>query len=158
TFGNLTLLTSALNSSVSNGPFSAKGAAITKQSAMRLNTYFQGLDKWDEAAILERGKALLATAIVEWPHPTSSVKLAGKPVDAKGSVKPNPPTPAKPELNPGVQPTVGEESQGLAQVPSNTTVEGPPKGLDGSEFLLSTKGASARMVRTKSGYVVIAGS
>jgi hypothetical protein len=79
-FGNLTLLTHPLNSSVSNGPFAdsldASGAAILGkksrlgQSALLMNTYFQqgNLLAWNEAAIAARSEALLRAAMFVWPH------------------------------------------------------------------------------------------
>ena len=79
TFGNLTLLTQALNSSVSNGPFHSytnekgkkiegKRQAICKQSYLKLNTYFQDFAnaEWDDEQILERGKILFAKAKELW--------------------------------------------------------------------------------------------
>jgi hypothetical protein len=70
TFGNLTLLTHPLNSSVSNGPFAQKKKAITDQSALRLNRYFNDRDAWNEAAILSRGEELLADALSVWDRPS----------------------------------------------------------------------------------------
>ena len=67
--GNLTLLTQELNSAVSNGPFAGKRAEITKQSGLRLNTYFQDVFTWDEAEILKRGDRLFECAKKIWPHP-----------------------------------------------------------------------------------------
>ena len=70
--GNLTLLTQPLNSSVSNGPFITKRPEITKQSALRLNVYFQQFysgQPWDELTIARRGEELLKTAIEIWPGP-----------------------------------------------------------------------------------------
>ncbi len=75
TMGNLTLLTSILNPSVSNGAFTKKRPAITKESALRLNTYFQSLDNpdlWGEAQIIERGERLFETALKVWPYPQST--------------------------------------------------------------------------------------
>ncbi len=69
TFGNLTLLTQALNSTVSNGPYEAKRAAIAEQSALRLNTYFQKRPTWAEAEIEERGRTLFEVAQRVWPRP-----------------------------------------------------------------------------------------
>lgn len=69
TLGNLTLLTQVLNSSVSNGPFSAKRGEITQQSQLRLNAYFQNVSQWDEEAILQRGRQLLSIAVTVWPFP-----------------------------------------------------------------------------------------
>ena len=78
-FGNLTLLTQALNSSVSNGPFHSymdekgkwiegKRKAICKQSYLKLNTYFQDFAdiEWNDSQILERGKKLFAKAKILW--------------------------------------------------------------------------------------------
>ena len=69
TFGNLTLLTQELNSDVSNGAYAEKRKHITLDSLLLLNHDFQALDTWDEAAILARGKALLAFAKKTWPRP-----------------------------------------------------------------------------------------
>jgi len=68
-FGNLTLLTQELNSSVSNGPFTSKRPEIAKQSVLRLNTYFQDAMTWDEAEIAKRGEKLLEQAKRIWPRP-----------------------------------------------------------------------------------------
>ncbi len=83
-FGNLTLLTQPLNSSVSNGPFldrlSAAGQKVDGkrsklgQSALLMNTYFnrQGLDAWDEAAIRTRASALYDAAALVWARPVAT--------------------------------------------------------------------------------------
>jgi uncharacterized protein with ParB-like and HNH nuclease domain len=68
TIGNLTLLTSRLNSSVSNGPFAAKRSAILQQSALRLNRYFQTIEAWDEETIIRRSEYLFNTTKLLWPH------------------------------------------------------------------------------------------
>jgi hypothetical protein len=67
--GNLTLLTQALNSSVSNGPYDEKRPEIASQSALRLNTYFQEALTWDEAVIQSRGRILFDHAKSIWPYP-----------------------------------------------------------------------------------------
>lgn len=67
--GNLTLLTQALNSAVSNGPYADKRPEIASQSALRLNTYFQEALTWDEEVIQSRGRLLLEQAKKIWPHP-----------------------------------------------------------------------------------------
>ncbi len=69
TFGNLTLLTQELNSSVSNGPYGEKKPEITEQSLIRLNAWFQREAEWNETKIQERGKALLNPAKDVWPRP-----------------------------------------------------------------------------------------
>lgn len=71
TIGNLTLLTKPLNSSVSNGPYKKKRQAIIKQSALRLNRYFQDFEDWNEDAILKRSDHLFKSALKIWPYPSS---------------------------------------------------------------------------------------
>jgi hypothetical protein len=70
--GNLTLLTGALNSSISNGPFRQKRAKIAAQSLLPINTYFQHLsdeDVWDVDEIARRGSRLAELALRVWPRP-----------------------------------------------------------------------------------------
>ena len=69
TFGNLTLLTQPLNSSVSNAAFLTKKPEILKNSALALNRYFQDKEGWDEASITKRGEELFLHAIAKWPYP-----------------------------------------------------------------------------------------
>ncbi|MEO8391422.1 MAG: DUF262 domain-containing HNH endonuclease family protein [Chloroflexota bacterium] len=71
TFGNLTLVTTGFNSALSNRPFSEKRSAITHESLLRMNTYFQDLadsDLWTENRIRERSAKLFETARVIWPR------------------------------------------------------------------------------------------
>lgn len=73
-FGNLTLLTQPLNSSVSNGPFPEKRQAITGESLLKLNAYFQLLPGeqervWDLETIINRGRELFGIAKRVWPRP-----------------------------------------------------------------------------------------
>lgn len=68
-FGNLTLLTQPLNSSVSNSAFGDKKAEILKSSALAMNRYFQDVDEWNEVQIRERGMRLFDIAKQIWPHP-----------------------------------------------------------------------------------------
>lgn len=72
TFGNLTLLTNALNPSVSNGPWTGaddtgKRDQILKHSALALNRELPG--SWGEGEIIDRGRQLLATAKTVWAQP-----------------------------------------------------------------------------------------
>jgi hypothetical protein len=71
TFGNLTLVTAPMNSTLSNGPFDAKSKELTDKSTLMLNRYFSTHDisTWDEAAIRERGERLFAQASKIWPRP-----------------------------------------------------------------------------------------
>lgn len=73
TLGNLTLLTKKLNTSISNGPWGKKIATIPVHSLLRLNNELAAhhADKWDEAAIVARGKSLAALACRIWPRPST---------------------------------------------------------------------------------------
>lgn len=68
TFGNLTLLTQALNSAVSNGAYPNKRAEFIAQTLLRLNTYFLDVPAWDEQAIVARGKTLFGHAKAIWKY------------------------------------------------------------------------------------------
>lgn len=67
--GNLTLLTKALNPSVSHGPWLKKREQILKYSALNLNRGFQDHDDWNEKKIEERSKELFNYAVKIWPYP-----------------------------------------------------------------------------------------
>jgi hypothetical protein len=72
TFGNLTLITGTLNSSLSNGTFDERRPHLVKGSLLQLNQWFSemaGVKAWDEAAIVLRGEALLEAATRIWPGP-----------------------------------------------------------------------------------------
>ena len=68
TFGNLTLLTQALNSSVSNGEWAAKKPALLKASLLPINLQLHGHPSWGEEAITQRGQELLECAVKIWPR------------------------------------------------------------------------------------------
>ena len=72
TFGNLTLLTQALNSSVSNGEWAVKKPAMLKASLLPINLQLHGFSSWDEEAITQRGQELLERAVRIWPSPPTS--------------------------------------------------------------------------------------
>lgn len=69
TFGNLTLLTKPLNSSVSNAPFDKKRTALREHSLLVLNREITEQDDWDEEKIIERGKSLFPLARDIWQEP-----------------------------------------------------------------------------------------
>jgi len=69
TFGNLTILTKSLNSSVSNGPYSDKRKALKEHSLLVLNREITGQESWGEDQIVERGKKLFEVACDLWPYP-----------------------------------------------------------------------------------------
>jgi len=72
TFGNLTLLTSPLNASISNSEWPIKQKEILKSSLLPINLDLQTFDTWDEAAIAKRGKTLFDRALKLWPGPTTT--------------------------------------------------------------------------------------
>lgn len=69
-FGNLTLTSKKLNSSLSNSPWDKKREGLDEHSVLRLNRTLldEAPDVWDEAAIEERARRLCVTAIKVWPH------------------------------------------------------------------------------------------
>jgi hypothetical protein len=71
TFGNLTILTQQLNSSVSNGPWQTKRPELLKCSLLPINQELHNSDAWDESAIMNRGQVLLSKALALWPKPVS---------------------------------------------------------------------------------------
>ena len=76
TLGNLTLLTHALNASVSNGAFSVKMPAIRSQSALVLNRELHDQAEWNEDAITARGASLFKVAAQLWQPPPSAPQSA----------------------------------------------------------------------------------
>ena len=68
--GNLTLVTTPLNSSMRNQGFDAKRERLGK-SLMALNTGIAESAAWDEEAIVKRGVELGKLAVRIWPHPNA---------------------------------------------------------------------------------------
>ena len=69
TFGNLTILTKQLNSSVSNGPFSVKREALSEHSLLVLNREITKEVDWGEDQIDARGRKLFEVAKYLWSYP-----------------------------------------------------------------------------------------
>lgn len=72
TFGNLSLLTQALNSAISNGPFDVKLDEIHQHSLLRINSELlkpRTPGRWTEEDIHARGEKLFKIARQIWPHP-----------------------------------------------------------------------------------------
>jgi hypothetical protein len=70
--GKLTLITQALNSSVSNGPWlgdQGKQVALRSFSVYRLNQVIAAAEVWNEAAIERRTTELIDTILAIWPVP-----------------------------------------------------------------------------------------
>jgi len=68
-FGNLTLTTQALNSTISNGPAVNKLPAIAHHSTLLLNRHFQRRSSWTETDIQQRSAVLFDIAKQIWPGP-----------------------------------------------------------------------------------------
>lgn len=67
--GNLTLVTSPLNSTMSHGPFSAKLPALRAHASLALNRELQAFVDWDEECVKTRGATLLDVARKVWSPP-----------------------------------------------------------------------------------------
>lgn len=74
--GNLTLITSSLNPSLSNAAWSRKRPELVRFSKLNLNRYFHlpaageadPLTDWNENAVLQRGESLFFSASEIWPY------------------------------------------------------------------------------------------
>lgn len=71
--GNLTLITSPLNSSMQNGPYSDKLPALRAHASLALNRELNGYDHWDEDCISRRGANLFEIARKIWEPPLEVV-------------------------------------------------------------------------------------
>jgi len=69
TFGNLTILTQPLNSSVKNKSWNIKKPEIMKSSLLPINQVLHDYEVWDEATIESRGKDLFQRVLKIWPGP-----------------------------------------------------------------------------------------
>jgi len=67
TFGNLTILTQALNSSVSNSAWDLKKPEMMRVSLLPINQQLHEYSIWDEDAIERRGRELFGRALKLWP-------------------------------------------------------------------------------------------
>lgn len=66
TLGNMTILSSSLNSSQSNLPWSEKRPAMARHSLLPINQEVLSSESWDESTILKRGQALYDRALQIW--------------------------------------------------------------------------------------------
>jgi hypothetical protein len=67
--GNLTLVTEALNPSLSNAPWEQKRQALQQHSGLALNAEITAHETWDETTIGQRARHLASIAQEEWPGP-----------------------------------------------------------------------------------------
>ena len=70
TFGNLTLVTGSMNSTLSNDPWGKKRKTLEDYSILLLNRDIYTVSEWNETAIKNRNKQLFQSAKVIWPFPS----------------------------------------------------------------------------------------
>jgi hypothetical protein len=68
TIGNLTILTQALNSSVSNSAWEIKAPALSQASLLPINLQLHSVKTWNEATIEQRSDDLYSRAVQIWPR------------------------------------------------------------------------------------------
>lgn len=68
TVGNLTILSTGLNSAQSNLGWEEKRPELMRHSLLPLNQALQGLAVWDEASVEARGRLLFDRALSLWPR------------------------------------------------------------------------------------------
>lgn len=67
--GNLTLLTTSLNSTVSNGAWSTKRSKLDSADVFLLNRAVKHVDEWREASIDQRTAVMTGALLEAWPVP-----------------------------------------------------------------------------------------
>jgi Protein of unknown function (DUF1524) len=76
TLGNLTLLTSSANPSLSNLPFNGEPEQnkreFLRSSLLKMNQEIANCPMWDEAAIQRRAERLADLATALWPIPAAA--------------------------------------------------------------------------------------
>lgn len=115
TFGNLTLVTPAFNTKLSNREFKAKKKEIKRTSRLLLNRCFweDELLDWNEDAIRRRGRELFDLARRRWPHPDSPAALEtlalDSPPDASWRIPDDDDVINEPPIEPSVAESLLEE-------------------------------------------------
>jgi len=74
TFGNLTILTQPLNSSLSNSAWNIKKPELLRSSLLPINQILHDVNTWDEQAIENRSKKLFEKALGIWTGPIKPKK------------------------------------------------------------------------------------
>jgi len=73
TFGNLTILTQPLNSSLSNSAWDIKKPELLRSSLLPINQFLHNVNTWDEPAIENRSNQLFEKVLEIWPGPNEYV-------------------------------------------------------------------------------------
>lgn len=88
--GNLTLLTTALNSRISNGPWSAKRQALLEHNTLKLTGRLiertEG-NGWDEESIDRRTSQMIESLLKVWPVPAGHVGVVKDSALAPGGIE-----------------------------------------------------------------------
>jgi len=71
--GNLTLVTSGLNSSLSDSAWAVKREALAKHSRLLVNQLLCARDVWDDASIDARTEELAGMVVSTWPGPEAPI-------------------------------------------------------------------------------------
>jgi hypothetical protein len=71
--GNLTVVASPLNSSMSNSPWTAKREALNDHTRLLLNARIARRDRWEEQAVDEHGQWLAERLVAVWPGPDPNI-------------------------------------------------------------------------------------
>lgn len=85
--GNLTLLTTSLNSKVSNGPWESKRTALLQHNTLKITGRLVdgvGASAWDEARIDARTSELIDVLLSVWPVPPGHVGKVADPQTKAG--------------------------------------------------------------------------
>ncbi|RZM24064.1 MAG: HNH endonuclease [Pedobacter sp.] len=67
-FGNLTIMKTALNSSISNSAWEKKRQELLKHANLNMNSQLAQIAQWDEDAIWARGEEIAAAFCRIWPR------------------------------------------------------------------------------------------
>jgi Protein of unknown function (DUF1524) len=81
--GNLTLVTGALNASMSHGPWPTKKEALEEHSLLILNRELLKAPAWDEQSIQARGSAITELLLAIWRGPQHFMPQGWKLVEAE---------------------------------------------------------------------------
>ncbi len=71
--GNLTVVTHALNSSLSDAAWPQKRAELAKRSQLLVNQRLCAMESWDESRIASRGAELVTYIAKTWPGPDDTI-------------------------------------------------------------------------------------
>lgn len=87
--GNLTLLTTSLNSKVSNGPWASKRQALQAHDTLLLNSRLLATvhDTWDEAGIDTRTEGMINVLLATWPTPEGHQGVVVDPHEKSGWIQ-----------------------------------------------------------------------